>query len=350
MTEIDVLVRDSIKQIKEYSRPPILDTGIKLNQNESPYGLPLEVVREFEKRLAKLAFNRYPEGSSEKLRIKIARKFKTNPDQIVVGCGIDEILYYLLMAFVEKGDKLVRPVPSFGMYPICAQVSAAKDVPVQLSDKFDLTEEFVTQSKDAKMTIICSPNNPTGNCMNKKLIERIIQGTLGLVVIDEAYADFAESDCMDFLKYDNVILLRTFSKAGSFASGRLGFSVSSKKIADYINRVRLPWNVSAMVQELGELILDYEPLFLEKIEQIKKDRNVLLSELKKIVKTYPTDCNFFLFEVKDPKKVFEKLISEGVLTRNISGNSPRLKNCLRVCVGTREENEKFLRALKRCLE
>ncbi|MBI5227558.1 histidinol-phosphate transaminase [Candidatus Micrarchaeota archaeon] len=348
MTNINDLVRENIAKMKPYARPPILEVPIKLNQNESPYNLPKEVLDEFTKRLASTNFNVYNEGSSEGIRQRLAKKFNTTQDQIIVGCGIDEIFYYVLMAFVNPGDKIVRPIPSFGMYEICSQISGATDYPVKLDENFNLTEQFVNETKNAKITFICRPNNPTGNSWSKATIEEIIQGTSGLVLIDEAYADFAEEDCSDLLKYDNVILLRTFSKAGSFAGGRLGFAISSEKVIDYLNRVRLPWNVSIMSQILGELILDYDEIFSDRIATIKNDRAVLLAELGKITKVYPTDCNFFLFETDNPIKVYQKLISLGILIRNIS-SYPMLGKCLRASVGTSKENAKFVKALQQAI-
>ncbi len=348
MTSIIDLVRSDIAKMNPYSRPPIIDVSVKLNQNESPYNLPKEVLDEFQRRLASTKFNVYNEGSSEALRTKLADKFSVSKDQIIVGCGIDELFYYVLMAFVNPGDKIVRPIPSFSMYEICAKLSGAVDCPVELDNEFNLTKKFVEESKTAKITFICRPNNPTGNSWDKSIIEEIIRGTKGLVLIDEAYGEFAQETCFDLLKYSNVILLRTFSKAYSSASVRLGYAIAKEEITDYLNRVKLPWNVSIMSQILGEIALDYDELFMQKIEQIKTDRQILLNELKKIVKVFPTDANFFLFEVDNPTKVYQKLISLGVLVRNIS-SYPMLGKYLRANVGTFEENAKFVKALSQAL-
>ncbi|MBI5046287.1 histidinol-phosphate transaminase [Candidatus Micrarchaeota archaeon] len=348
MFDLNSLVRKSIKEMKPYSRPSILPVQVKLNQNESPYNLPKEVLDEFQRRLVRTQFNLYNEGSSEVLRNALASKFKLVPNQFIVGCGIDEIFYYVLLAFVNPGDKLVRPSPSFSMYEICAKIAGAVDCPVQLDENFELTQEFVEQSKTAKITFICRPNNPTANSWSKATIEEIIKGTSGLVLIDEAYVEFAKETCIDFLKYPNVVLLRTFSKAYSSASVRLGYGISSVGIVNYLNRVRLPWNVNIMAQLFGEIALAYDYLFSQKIEQIKVDRESLLTEVRKIVKVFPSDSNFFLFEVNNPAKVYQKLFSLGVLVRSVS-SYPMLGSCLRANVGTPDENATFVSALKKAV-
>lgn len=349
MVAIDNLVRKEVARMKAYARPPRIDAFVKLNQNESPFNIPEELVEAFIERLRKIDFNRYNEGSSENLRKLVAKKFKVSPEQVIMGCGIDELLYYLIFAFVNPEDKLVRPVPSFSMYPICAEVTSAKDVPVSLGKDYELTKEFEKESKDAKLTIICTPNNPTANSFSKKIIERVIKNASGLVCIDEAYAEFAGEDCAEFLKYENVILMRTFSKAYSGAGIRLGYAIANEKVVDYMNRLRLPWNVNIMTQVLGEILLENEAIFAERIKEIKGNRKKLASKLEKLVPTLSSDCNFILFEVENPDQVFEALTQSGVLIRNIS-KCPALGKYLRVNVGTEEENNRFIETLKRAIE
>lgn len=343
------LIRKEIGEMAPYKIPKLLDVEVKLNQNESPFNIPEELVARIKDELEKIQFNRYNEGSSKKLRELISEKFKVSPEQVIVGSGIDEILYYITLAFVNKGDKIVRPVPSFSMYEICAKISSAKDVPVELDKKFGLTEEFEKETKDAKIVFICRPNNPTSNSFSKKTIERIINGTKGIVCIDEAYAEFSEEDCREFLKYENVILLRTFSKLYSAAAIRLGYGIASEKIIESLNRVKLPWNVSLITQIIGELLLENEQIFEKNIKEIKKNREVLIKGIKNLgIRTVPSDANFVLFEVENPNKVFNALLQNGVLVRNVS-NYPNLGKYLRVSVGTEEEVRLFLEALKKAI-
>ncbi|MBU0590680.1 histidinol-phosphate transaminase [Candidatus Micrarchaeota archaeon] len=340
-----IKARKVIEELAPYAAPKVVEADVKLNQNESPYDMPLELREEIRRRLATTAFNRYNNGTSQRLRELLAKKFNTKADQIIVGAGMDELLYYLILAFVDKGDKIVRSVPSFSMYEICAKVTDANDKPILLSDNFELTEEFVRESNAAKLVFICTPNNPTSNSFDKKTIEKIIQNTDGLVCIDEAYAEFAEQDCLDFLKYENVIIFRTFSKAYSCAGVRLGYAIANPQIIDRLNRVRLPWNLNFFAQIVGEVVLENESIFIERIAEIKKERKRLISLMKSVVELLPSDCNFITFKVANPNLVFAKLLKNGILVRNIS-KYPKLENYLRVNVGTRQENNAFLKALK----
>src|SRR3989338_8882448 len=235
------------------------------------------------------------------------------------------------------------------MYDICAKVSGARDVPIALDEKFEITDEFAKESKDAKLTFICRPNSQTGNLWNKKIIEKIVKETSGIVCIDEAYAEFAEEDCLDILKYENVVIMRTFSKCYLAAGLRLGYAIGAKKMIEYMNRVRLPWNVNVLSQVIGEIILENEDVFKEKLEEIKENRKELITEMEKIVKILPTETNFISFEVQKPREVFEKLKEKGVLIRDIC-KYPMLEKYLRVNVGTKEENKKFINALKEVLQ
>ncbi len=319
------------------------EVEVKLNQNESPYNLPEPILAKIQERLANVKFNRYNEGSLKRLRELTAQMYGLDADQVMYGCGIDEIFYYIILTFVGKEEKIVRPTPSFAMYEICAQVAGAKDVPVALDTNFELTDEFIKQSKDAKLTFICRPNAQTGNSWDKKTIEQIVKNTKGIVCIDEAYAEFAQDDCLDLLKYENVILVRTFSKAYLAAGVRLGYALASKEVIAYMNRVRLPWNVGALPQVVGEVILENQQVFKEKVAEIKENRKELFEALKLRTKVLPTQTNFMSFKVSDPKGFCKTLKETGILVRNVS-SYPGLEGYVRVTVGTKRENEQFLKA------
>lgn len=343
--EIKDLVRDNIKKMAPYEAPERTNGEIKLDQNESPYNLPKELVEKIKQRIGGMRFNRYSEISCKRLRKLVGEKLEVDPNQVIFGTGMDELFYYTVLAFINKGDKLVRPVPSFGMYRICAKVSDSKDVPIRLGKNFELTNEFIEESRDAKLTFICNPNSQTGNLMNKKIIEKIVKETSGIVFIDEAYAEFSKENCLDFLKYKNVIIGRTLSKLYSAAGIRLGYIIANEEIVDYLNRIRLPWNVSTQTQVIGEVILENSEIFERYGEQMKKDRDELIFEMKKIVNVLPTETNFISFEVEDPKKTYEEFAKKGIIVRNIS-RYPGLGKCLRISIGTPEENKKFIQALK----
>ncbi len=343
------LIRKEIGEMAPYQIPKLLDAEVKLNQNESPFNIPEELIEKIKNKMGTIQFNRYNEGSSNKLREAISEKFNVSPEQVIIGAGIDELLYYITLAFVNKGDKIVRPVPSFSMYEICAKIGSARDVPVELDEKFELTKEFEKESKDAKLVFICRPNNPTSNSFSKKTIERIIKSCKGIVCIDEAYAEFSEEDCREFLRYENVILLRTFSKLYSAAAIRLGYGIASEKIIENLNRVKLPWNVSLITQIIGELLLEEKGRFEKNIKEIKKNREILIKGLENLgIRTIPSDANFVLFEVENPKRIFRALLQSGVLIRDVS-NYPNLEKYLRVSVGTEKEVRLFLEALKKAV-
>ncbi|MFH1785218.1 MAG: histidinol-phosphate transaminase [Candidatus Micrarchaeota archaeon] len=348
MGNIDNLVRNNIRKMAPYPGPSETFGEVKLNQNESPYNLPKEVKQKIKEKIDVIDFNRYSEGSSKGLRERLGKKFNVDPDQVVLGCGMDELFYYTIMTFVSEGEKIVRPIPSFAMYKVCADVAGAKDAAVELGDKFKLTEKFVKESKDAKLTFLCRPNSQTGNSWDKKIIEKIIKGTSGIVFIDEAYAEFAQDDCLEFLKYENVIIGRTFSKVYSAAGVRLGYILANKRVAEYINRVRLPWNLSVLTQIIGEILLDNEETFLQKIPMLNANRKKMLTEMRKIVEVLDSETNFLSFKVKDAKRVFEGLEKRGILVRNIT-KYPKMSDYLRVNIGTDEENAKFLVALSEIL-
>ncbi|VVC04056.1 (5-formylfuran-3-yl)methyl phosphate transaminase [Candidatus Bilamarchaeum dharawalense] len=343
-----IKAKKEIEELSPYLSPRIIDTKIKLNQNESPFSLPPELIKKIQTSIGKIPLNRYNEGSSKKLRELLGKKFNVSSDQILVGVGIDEILYYIVLTFLNRGDKLVRPIPSFAMYEICSKISGAVDRPVKLDENFELSEDFVNESKDAKIVFICRPNNPTSNSFDKAIIEKVIKNTTGLVCIDEAYAEFANDNCLDFLKYDNVIILRTFSKAYSCAAVRLGYAISNSRVIDRLNRVKLPWNVGVLSQLIGETVLENDGCISSNIKQIKDNRDLLISEMKKYVLVLPSDCNFITFQVENPKLIFEKLMEKGILVRDVS-KYEMLGNFLRVSVGTKTENKLFLDSLKNCL-
>ena len=345
--KIEKLARASISSMADYPAPAIVEANYKLNQNESPYDLPDFIKQEIAKRITSTSLNRYYDGTSKQLRERLAKKFNVKSKNIIVGSGIDELLYYLVLAFVNKGEKIVRPVPSFSMYKICAKVVDAKDKAIKLDENFELTDEFVKESKNAKITFICRPNNPTANSFDKKLIERIVKNSTGIVCIDEAYAEFAGENCLDLLKYKNVVIMRTFSKIYSAAAIRLGYAIADEEIIRYMNKIKLPWNVSLISQIAGEIILDNDDYFWQKRVEIINERKRLEKEMQKIngIILYPGDSNFILFKsMVNTNILFEKLLSSGVLIRNLEKSG--LPGFLRVNAGTPEENNAFITALK----
>jgi len=323
---------------------------VKLDQNESPYQLPGELQREMLSRFRQIELNRYNDGESSRLRGLFAARLGVGERNVCAGTGIDELLYYLMFAFVEPGETVVRATPSFGMYKICATLAQAKDVAIPLNPDFSLPERFIAAARESKLVFLCRPNNPTGNADPLETVERLARACPGLVCIDEAYAEFASDNCASLLKTcPNVVILRTLSKAFGAAAARVGFAAAGESVIAALDAVRLPWNMPAFSQAAAEVLLENAASFDGNVSRIKEERARLFAGLQKMgVAVFPSEANFLLMRVPRADAVFDGLLSRGVLVRPFS--SPELAGCLRVTVGTREENEAFLDALKGCLK
>ncbi len=346
------LLRKELDKLEAYKAPEFVYSECKLNQNESTLGFPDEIKQQIKREVDLLAFNRYPDSTYSSLREIVARKFKVGKENVIVGNGVDEVLYYFSLAFIEQGDKVVFQAPSFAMYEICANLMGAKAEKVLLDrPTFDLTEKFVNESEKAKATFICSPNNPTGNSLGRKRVKEVAERSGGMVVIDEAYADFAGEDCLDLLENERVVIMRTMSKAYAAAGLRIGFGIACKDAADAMNKVRLPWNLSGLTVRIAEILLQNDKIFWQRVKETKNERARVFSELCRIpsVVVFPSQANFILF--KTPlvsRKVYLALLERGVQVRDVSGYE-LLDKCLRVSIGTRSENDEFLNNLKEVL-
>ena len=345
---MEKLVRGQVKGMKAYhvDEPDVL---VKLHANESPYNLSEKAREAIAKEIRNLAFNRYPDPSCLELRSALGEKLGVNPDQVALGNGSDELIQMIMMVFGGHSSPVLFPTPTFSMYKNIA-LSAGEDVrPVPLDDSFDLDLQIMAGEvrKGPSVTFISYPNNPTGNCFSADFIEKIIMASEGIVVVDEAYYDYSKKTFIDKLKdYPNLIVLRTLSKVG-LASLRLGMLVASKEVAELINRVRLPYNITSMSQVAGLMSLEFAEEIEDGIKSVIDERAKVYEGLENISFTTPfrTDSNFILFRAENSRKVFDGLISKGVLIRNLHSGGP-LKNCLRVTVGRPEENDAFLRGLK----
>lgn len=343
---IEKLQRKTVATMQPYEGPSAARAACKLDQNESPYDAPEAVKRRILRRLKRAPFNRYPDSFSGALRSLLAARLKVKPERVTIGAGIDELLYSLTLAFVEKGDKVLYFEPSFSMYKICCSIAGARGIAVRLDGNWQLPEKFVTESRTAKLTFICRPNNPTGNCIPLETVEKIVQESSGLVCIDEAYVDFADDDCLTLLKYPNVVLLRTLSKAFGAAGARVGYAVADMKVIACIDKVRQPWNLSVFSQIAAEELLRAPKLFASRVQEIKSERKRVLLQLRLLgIQAYDSQTNFILLRVNDSGSEFTKLLEQGILVRKFS--SPLLQNCLRVSIGTRKENDLFLAGLAR---
>jgi histidinol-phosphate aminotransferase len=324
---------------------------IKLDANENPYQLPKAVIRRFFKRLQEFPLNRYPDSGSPEVIKRFAGQYGVESNMMIVGNGSDELIMVLCTALGGEGASALVPVPTFAMYRISALNCGHKVITVPLDGSFDLDIPMmleVIEKQSPSLIFLSYPNNPTGNCFSRSSIEAIIRLSQGLVVVDEAYGNFSGKTFMsDLDKYKNLIILRTLSKVG-LAAMRIGFLLGNPEVLHELNKVRLPYNLNALSQMAALLYLDEEPVFLKQIQKIIKKRDYLLRELENIdgVSPYSSEANFIFFScTHDINVVYSKIIEKGVLVKPFVALDGGL-GYMRVTIGTRNENDLFLKALK----
>lgn len=337
------LARPNIRSLKPYEANEI-PCKVKLDANESPYCIDITPDKKILQRL-----NRYPDPEAKELKKAISKALKINIDNILLGNGSDELIYYLITTF---GGPVLYPVPTFSMYGIIAQAIGEKYICVPLDKDFDLDEGKMLaaiKKYNPKLIFLSSPNNPTGNCFSAEGILKIIEASKGIVVVDEAYQPFSsEKGFLPLLKdYKNLAILRTLSKIG-FASLRVGFLIANEGLINEVNKVRLPFNLNALSQAMALEAFKNKDMIESQIKNITSERERLFEELSKInnVSPYPSEANFILFKTKNADIVFQRLIKNGVLVRNLSS---AVKDSLRVTVGTPEENNFFIKALRKSI-
>ncbi|MDH6307861.1 histidinol-phosphate aminotransferase [Dysgonomonas sp. PFB1-18] len=298
-------------------------------------------------------YNRYPDPLQWKLKEKIAKIKDIEPEKIFLGNGSDEPIDLVIRIFCEpRTDNIVAIDPTYGMYQVCADVNDVEYRKILLNENFDLDAQTLLEKIDnnTKIIFLCSPNNPTGNLLNRKEIEKILNSFAGIVIVDEAYIDFASEATWlgDLDKYPNLIVLQTFSKAWGLAAVRLGMAFASPDIIKLFNKVKYPYNVNILTQNFVSEELDKLELRKEWVSILLKGRDYLKTELPKlsfVEKIYPTDANFLLVKVADANGLYKQLADKGVIVRN--RNSVSLcAGCLRITVGTDGENKTLIETLK----
>jgi len=332
-----VKVSEVVKSFKPYK---VLEGDYKiwLDKNENPFDIPTEIKEEILEELKNIPFNRYPHITADPLREKIAEFLGFEKGNIIVGNGSDELISLILKLF--EGDHIVISSPTFGMYDFFAKLEGIDLVDVPLDERFKL-QNVEDYAENAKAIFICSPNNPTGNTQEREKIISILE-TGAPVVLDEAYIEFAEGSNVDLVnEYDNLIVLRTFSKAFGLAGVRVGYAVTSKEIIDYLNRIKPPFALNSLSMRIAELTLDHYDLVKQNINYIIKERDRIYKEFKGYV--YPSEANFLLMKLN----AYEFLLEKGIVVRKLGG---RLDGHIRVTIGKKEENDELIKALKEFLE
>ena len=331
---------------------------VKLDAMENPHRLPAALQAHLGQRLGALALNRYPDGRVNDLRHALA-DYAQMPEgfDIMLGNGSDELISLLAMACDVPGASILSPVPGFVMYAMSAQLQGLKFIGVPLTADFELDEAAmlaaIAQHKPA-ITYLAYPNNPTANLWDDAVIEKIIEAVGahgGLVVMDEAYQPFASKSYIERLaRHRHVLLMRTMSKFG-LAGVRLGYMMGPQALIAEIDKVRPPYNISVLNYECALFALEHRDVFTAQAQDLKAQRAILLEALGGIqnVKAWKSDANMVLIRVADATRTFEGMKAQGVLVKNVSKMHPLLANCLRLTVGTADENRLMLAALENSL-
>lgn len=351
----DELIRDEIRAVPGY-RVPDAAGMVKLDAMENPYALPEDVRRRIGVAVANAQINRYPDAGATQLKAALRAALAIPKGvELVLGNGSDEIIQMLMLATARPGASIVSLEPSFVMFRLIAQFCGMRYVGVPLGEDFTLDADRTIAAIEANqpaLVFIAYPNNPTGNLFDEGAIARVIGAATGLVVIDEAYHAFAGRSFLDRIgDCPNLLLMRTLSKSG-LAGLRLGLLAGRKEWLHHFDKVRLPYNVNVLTQLAAEEALKCQPLLEAQAVQIKAERGRLFDALAATpgITPYPSAANFILFRVGAADRTFDGLTQHGVLIKKLHGSHPTLDGCLRVTVGTRDENERFLAALRVSLE
>ena len=347
----DKLVRPDVLAMSAYH---VADAAgmVKLDAMENPYPLPEKLRRELAEVLSRVALNRYPEPNPQALRELIRRKMRVPAGmEILLGNGSDDLIQVLSLALARPGAVMMYPSPTFVVYSMNAAFMRMRPVPVPLREDFSFdADAFIARmrAENPALVFLAYPNNPTGVLYAEDEVRRVIEAAPGAVVLDEAYHVFAGKTFMDALpKYPNLLVLRTVSKLG-LAGIRLGYLAGRPEWIGELNKVRQVYNVNVLTQAAALFVLEHLDVLEAQAAEIRAERAKLqpaLSALRGIT-VFPSAANFFLVRVPDAGKTYEALCSQGVLVRNLH---PGLANCLRVTVGTPDENRILLNALKEAL-
>lgn len=336
--DINRLVRECIAQLTPYSTARDEyqgELGIFLDANESPY---------------ENGYNRYPDPHQKALKAQIAALKGVGAENIFIGNGSDEAIDVLMRVFCEpRVDNVVAIAPSYGMYKVAAAINDVEMREVQLGEEFSLPVEALLAAADehTKVMFLCSPNNPTGNSFPREQIMRLVEQFDGVVVVDEAYIDFAEAESLksEINENPNLVVLQTMSKAWAMAGLRVGLALASERVVELMSEVKYPYNINVATMAIVEELLR-QPIG-DKVAEIKSQRARVveaLSQSKVIRKIYPSDANFLLVEVVDADAMYNFLIAQGVIVRN-RNRVKGCEGCLRLTIGTPEENEALLKSI-----
>ena len=329
---------------------------IKVNANESTLNLPPLVEERVINRLALLAFNRYPNEEYYSLIEQIAKNFSVESAQILLGGGSSEIIEKVFHAFGGAGRKIVYPQPSFSMYKIYAKAADAEGVPFDLDEKFDLdVDAFIKKIREvgASLAVVCNPNNPTGNALTPAQVEKIAASIDCAFLLDEAYVEFYGRSAVNLVaKYPNLIVARTFSKAYGMAGARVGYMIAQTDVTRMINKTFMPYHMNILSLAAADIVCQMRDEFTPRLHMTISERKRVFEELKKFpeLEVFPSETNFILIRLARAEELKNYLESLDIGIRYFSPSSFGLKNCLRISIGTRSENDEVLAAIKNFVE
>ncbi|MGL5272171.1 MAG: histidinol-phosphate transaminase [Phocaeicola sp.] len=342
MKTLQQLTRPNVWALKPYSSARDEYSGVEasvfLDANENPYHAP---------------YNRYPDPLQHEVKQHLSELKGVTPNSIFLGNGSDEAIDLLFRAFCEPGvENVVAIDPTYGMYQVCAEVNNVDYRKVLLDENYNFkaTQLLAAADENTKLIFLCSPNNPTGNSLQANEIEKVLNEFDGLVVVDEAYIDFSpQRSWLEMLsQYPNLVVLQTFSKAWGCAAIRLGMAFASPQIITLLNKIKYPYNVNILTQQEALRILADAAQVKNWVEILLEERTRLVTAFEALAcceKVYPTDANFFLAKVSDAKGLYDYLVSKGIIVRNRTTVS-LCYNCLRITIGTPEENNQLLTAIQ----
>ena len=338
--KLENLIRKNLKTLTPYSsaRDEFSGTSsVFLDANENPFDNGV---------------NRYPDPQQWELKERLSEIKNISAKQMILGNGSDEIIDLLMRAFCQPcEDKVIFCKPSYGMYKVAAQINNLRIAELELDANFQPNVKMILRNNDSKLLFLCSPNNPTGNLIDKKILIRLLSEFKGVIVLDEAYIDFSSDASMvtELNMYPNLVILQTLSKAWGMAGIRLGIGLASVEIIEVLNKIKPPYNVNTLTQNKAIELLSCEETYQEKIDILLVERNSILNELRGlsfVKKVFPSQANFILIRVENANKLYDFLIKGGIVIRNRT-TVALLENCLRISIGTPAENQQLLEVLKK---
>lgn len=346
-------VRASAPQLADVTPydPKYLPAEAYLSANENPSDVAAEIRQEVKRELNKVQFNRYPDPLANELRDMIAEANGLDRDQVLMGNGGDELLFNVALCWGGPGRKFLNMPPTFSVYENNAQLTNTEVVNIPRRDDYSIDEEAVlarVAEGDIDYVIVTSPNNPTGDLASDAFVLKLLDATDALVLVDEAYFEFSRGTMRPYLaQHKNLLILRTFSKAFSLAGVRMGYLLGNAEVIREFLKVRQPYSVDSVSQAIARVVYRNRAKFEHGIMQIIDERTRVYQALCEIdgVTAYPSHANYILFHVEGADVVWQKLYDQGILVRDFS-HAPLMEMCLRVSIGSPEENDRFLNALR----